>query len=260
MSAESRYAVPHAVFVLSLLLASASPAASTGQLLEARDFRLGKDAEERIVFSVARDGLLVVRARIKKPLPGTPVGLRLEGPEGLRVEKTGQAPLRLRYEVTGALEPQTWHASVINVSKLPGVTGELTVELEDFRRPAKGRPGRGSGPVLISPPDPAELAGDGPFSDGKVTTIDHRHLRVVCRDRNSDVSLRLDLDQGTGVLLLRTNHVFSVNLRETPEDLIEIRGSGQHPLFLDLGKEAIFLASGEKGTFCRVRIYYGEGR
>ncbi len=277
MNPDTRRHILHAALGLSLLVTLSSPAAPAGQLLEERNFRLHKDGRERVVFTVARAGMLVVRVRIKEPFPSTPVHILLEGPGGLRVERTGSAPLRLRYGVAGAEEPATWHASVVNVSKLADVTGKLTIELQDPRHKTKrhaaaevetggieaGRqePDAAAG-TSASPPAAdraAEATGTG-FTDGEVSYIDDRRLRVVCRDRNSDVSLRLDLDQGTGVLLLRSNHVFSFAARQTSDDRIEIRGSGQHPLYLDLNKQALYFASGETGTFCRVRIYRGGER
>ncbi len=232
---------------LSLLGTLPCPAAPPKKLLEERDFRLAKDGRDQVAFSVAGAGTLVVRVRIKEPVATAPVQLLLEGPGGLRVEKTGSAPLRLRYVVTAAIPGNsTWRASVINAGKLPNVTGKLTVEIQSTRR-------RGRQPAV----DPATAAdaGETDLTDGKVSYVDDRRLRAACRDRNSDVSVRLDLEQGTGALLMRFNQVFTLAVRQLSDNRIEMRGSGRHALYLDLAKRAIFFASGEEGTFCHVRIY-----
>ncbi len=285
MSRDIRIFLLAVILGVSLLAAFPCPAAASGQVLEERAFRLEKFDSERVVFSVTRAGALVVRARVKEPLATTPVKLLLEGPGGLRVEKEGSAPLRLRYHFTGAMEPETWHASVINVSRVANVTGKLTVELQD---PKPGTKRRIDGVVTTGHPETGEAApgdaaagGEEPAvasgvtappaarvpearatragaTDGKVSYANDPRLRAVCRDRNLDVSLRLDLDQGTGVLLLRSNHVFSFAAHQTSDERIEIRGSGQHALYLDLGRETLSFASGEEGTFCRVRIYRGQ--
>ncbi|MCP5114905.1 MAG: hypothetical protein GY953_29085, partial [bacterium] len=72
----------------------------------------------------------------------------------------------------------------------------------------------------------ASTAAETDLTDGRVSYIDDRRLRAVCRDRNTDVSVRLDLEQGTGVLLLRSNHVSSFAARELSGEKIELRGSG----------------------------------
>ncbi len=235
---------------LSLSGALPCPAARSGELLEARDFRLTKDGRDQVVFSVAEAGTLVVKARVREPIASTPVQLLLEGPGGLRVEKIGPAPLRLRYSIAPAVAgTETWRASVINVSKIPSVIGKLTVEIQPARRRPQmptGDPSRG---------DDGSAADATSLTDGKVSYVDHRRLRAACRNRNPDVSVQLDLEHGTGALLMRFNHVFSFAARQVSEDRIEMRGSGRHALYLDLASQAIFFASGEEGIFCHVRIY-----
>ncbi len=225
------------------------PAAAPAELLEERDFRLAKSGRDHVVFSVAEAGTLVIRVRIKQPFATAPVQLLLEGPGGLRVEKKGSAPLRLRYTVAAATG-ETWRASVINVSRLPDVTGSLTVEIQPAplrpRSPAAGMP-------VAAGATAADL--EPGVTDGKVSIIDDRRLRAACRDRNVDVSVRIDLERGTGVFLMRFNHVFSFAARQLSEDRIEMRGSGQQPFYLDLAKKVILFANSEDGAFCRVRIY-----
>jgi hypothetical protein len=218
------------------------------KLLEARDFRLAKDSRDQVVFSLSEPGTLVVTARIRKPVRNTPVELLLEGPGGLQVTKTGPAPLRLRYTAADPAAAETWHASVINVSKLPDVTGTLTVEIQPLhdQEPATD---------VTVPAGMADAAATEATTDGKVRFVDDRRIRAVCRDRNPDVSVRLDLERGTGELLMRSNHVFSLAARQVSEHLIEMLGSGPHPLYLDLEQREIVFTSGEEGTFCRVRIY-----
>ncbi len=185
----------------------------------------------------------MVRARLKQPFATASIRLLLEGPGGLRVEKQGSAPLRLRYTATSATAGKTWRATVINASRLPDVAGKLTVEIQ--RRAGQPAAATTTAPVAI----------ETGLTDGKVTIIDDRRLRAVCRDRNPDVSVRLDLEQGTGAFLMRFNHVFSFATRQLSEDRIEMRGSGRDPLYLDLAKKIIFFAAAEDGAFCRVRIY-----
>ncbi len=226
------------------LLAIPCPGAPAQPLGE-RDFRLSKNGSELVVFPVTEAGTLVVKVRITKPFARSPVRLLLEGPGGLRVEKEGFAPLRLRYTVANATAGETWRALVINVGRLPDLTGKLTVEL---------RSPQGSAPLPLAG-DPIASETKANVTNGTVSFIDDRRLRAVCRDRNPDVSVRLDLELGTGALLMRFNYVFSFAARQTSEDRIEMRGSGQHPLYLDLVKQAIVFASGEQGIFCQVRIY-----
>ncbi len=292
-----------AAALLGLLAAVASTAAPAGQLLEERDFRLDKTGRDRVVLSIPEPGTLVIKVRIKEPFPTTPVHLLLEGPGGLRVEKKGAAPLRLRYQVSAAAAKGSWHASVINVSKMADVAGKLTVELRDPKPGAQApaapsATGAGAGAAVAAegseavgagetgeageaagtsgavsgarevaaaaPPAPMgggddSTAAEADLTDGRVSYIDDRRLRAVCRDRNTDVSVRLDLEQGTGVLLLRSNHVSSFAARELSGEKIELRGSGRHSLVLDLARQALLFTSGEEGTFCRVRIYrHGE--
>lgn len=237
-----------AAAILSLLLLC--PSASLAELIEERDFRLTKNGRDHIVFSVAKAGTLVIGVRIKQPFAKAPIQLLLEGPGGLRVEKEGAAPLRLRYTVAASSTGNTWRASVINASRLPDVTGRLKVEIQP---PAQGRslPPSAAG---VSTGAAAPDAEPG-FTDGKVTIVDDRRLRAVCRDRNLDVSVRLDLEQGKGELLMRFNPVFSLTVRQLSGDRIELRNNGQAPLYLDLAKKAIFFANAQDGAFCRVRIY-----
>ena len=246
-----RKMLPTVATVLSLLLLC--PAAALAELIEERDFRLTKNGRDHAVFSVTGAGTLIVRARIQQPFATAPVRLLLEGPGGLRVEKQGSSPLRLRYTVAGSSTGDTWRASVINASRLPDVAGRLTVEIQRGRaRP----PATAYGETDDNAAAPDIKPG---VTDGKVTVVDDRRLRVVCRDRNLDVSVRLDLEQGTGELLMRFNPVFSLTVRQLSDDRIELRGDGQAPLYLDLAKKAIFFASAQDGAFCRVRIYrHGE--
>lgn len=237
--------------------------AAPAQLLGERNFRLGKNGSDQMVFPVNESGTLLVKVRIKQPIAQASVQLLLEGPGGLRVEKQGSAPLRLRYTVTATSPGETWRASVINAGKLPNLVGRVTVEIES------------SGKSTVAPADDSTIVssktatsktatgktvtGKTGVTDGRVSIIDNRRLRAVCRDRNPDISVQLDLELGTGVLLMRFNHVFSFAARQTSEHRIEMRGSGQHPLYLDLAKETIFFDSGERGIFCRARIYrHGE--
>ncbi len=277
MRTDQRFRVVLAAVGLALLAPLPTSAAPGGTLLEERIFRLDKTGQDRVPLSVGEPGTLVVKARVKEPFATTPIHLLLEGPGGLRVEKKGAAPLRLRFRVTAETAGEAWHASVINVSKLSDVTGKLTIELLATQNGGKHRnaeppapPAEPPSPDALAPraeppapppvvEDPAATpAAEDPVTDGDVSYIDDRRLRAVCQDRNTDVSVRLDLEQGTGALLMRFNHVFSFAVHQSSEDLVEMRGSGRHPLLLDLAKRAIVFTTGEEGTFCRVKIYRGE--
>ncbi len=137
-----------------------------------------------------------------------------------------------------------WRAVVVNVAKVGRVTGKLSVDLET-----------GAPPGLA--PEPGGRAAAA-VTDGEVSRADDPRLRAVCRDDNRDVSVRLDLESGSGKLFLSYNHVFDLAVRTLSDGVVELRGGGEHPLYLDLGKRVLTFASGETGTFCRVRIYRGE--
>ncbi len=238
--------VPAVLAALGLLVTTLPcPLAAQTKLLGERDFRLAKDGRDQVVFPVDEAGMLVVRVRIREPVATAPVKLLLEGPGGLRVEKRGSAPLRLRYAVTAETASDAWRVSVINTGKLPNVLGRLTVELGPQQNARRRGQVAADGTARITPA----------VTDGRVSIVDDQRLRAECRDRNPDVSVRLDLEQGTGALLMRFNHVFSFAVRQISEDRIEMRGSGQHPLYLDITERTLFFASGETGLFCRVRIY-----
>ena len=227
-----------------LSLLGSVPTSAAPRLIEERDFRLSKSESDHVVFSIPEAGLLVLRARIRQPFASVPVRVLLEGPGGLRVEKEGSAPLRLRYPVSAARIGESWRATVINVGRLPNVTGELTVEIQH----------RGTR-ALDTPSDNEGHNVEPDVTDGKVSIVDDRRLRAVCRDRNTDISLRIDLEQGSGELLMRFNHVFSFKVHQASQDRIELRGGGAQELYLDLASQAIVFASREDGAFCRVRIY-----
>ncbi len=236
--------------LLAALCLLLHPARLPAEMLEKRDFRLAKNGQDHVVLSLAEAGTLVVRARVKPPYATAAIRLLLEGPGGLRVEKEGPAPLRLRYAVADPTAGDTWRASVISASSLPNVIGRLSVELQPAlsgaRQPAAEVAAAAGKPALATLPG---------ATDGKVTIIDDRRLRAACRDRNLDVSLRLNLEHGTGNLLMRFHPVFSLTVNQLSDDRIEMRGSGGDPLYLDLDKKAIFFASARDGAFCRVRIY-----
>ncbi len=237
-------AVAAAAAVLGLLAAVPSTAEVEKRRVEERSFDLGKDGREQLVFPVAGRATVIVRAVVRKPLASTPVRLLLEGPGGLRVEKTGSAPLRLRYRVEKPEEEGSWRAVVVNVAKAGRMTGKLSVDLE-------------TGAPRASTPEPGRRGGAA-VTDGEVSRADDPRLRAVCRDDNRDVAVRLDLERGSGRLFFRYNHVFDLEVQVLSEGVVELRGGGEHPLYLDLAKQVLYFASGETGTFCRVQIYRGE--
>ncbi len=233
-----------AVAVLGFLAAVPSASGVEKRRVGERRFELGKDGREQVVFPVAGRATVIVRAVVKKPLASTPVRLLLEGPGGLRVEKTGSAPLRLRYRVEKPEEEGSWRAVVVNVARAGRLTGKLSVDLESGAPPSSAPKAGKRAPAAVT--------------DGAVSRADDPRLRVVCRDDNRDVSLRLDLESGSGRLYLRDNHVFDLEVRALSEGVVELRGGGEHPLYLDLGKGVLYFASGERGAFCRVRVYRGD--
>ena len=168
------------------------------------------------------------------------MGVRLTGPDGVEVEKQGSAPLRLRYEVTGAERLGSWRVTVTNAGRMTRLSGQVRV---DFTRASR---------------EAAKPAAAGPVTDGKVTYPQEKHrIRAACRDRNQDVSVRVDLERGTGGLFLSYVRVAALEPRETSAGVVELTGSGGETLFLDTGRRVLFFRGGR--VFCKVRVYYGEG-
>ncbi|MEM7350655.1 MAG: hypothetical protein AAF657_07600 [Acidobacteriota bacterium] len=241
-----RYAAfRYAVFSLGLLTSAVVTAEKAPRLLDERGFRLAKHGSDQVIITPGEAGILVVRARVKKPLPTLPIRLLLEGPDGLQIEKQDSSPLRLRYPLDEALAKASWRASVVNVSNLGPVTGQLTVELE---------PGA-SAPAASSIAQPK---GQSKLTEGRVRVVDDQQIRAACRDKNTDVFVRLDMHDGRGAFYMGFNPVFTLTASYSSDRVIEMRGSGEHPLYLDLDQRILYFASGEEGTFCRARIFLGE--
>ncbi len=233
--------------VLGVLLLSlyAGPLLAAGKPLEVKDFELGKDGAAEAIVDVGEPGTLSVRVRLEQPLATAPVGLWLHGPDGVQVEKKGSAPLRLRYDVTTAEQLGSWRATVRNVGKMSRLAGQVQVSFT------------AAAPAGETEAAPARAAR---VTDGKITSHQNlQRIRAVCRDRNRDVSVRLDLESGTGGLFLKYNRALALAPSETSGGVIELGGSGEAPLYLDTERRVLFFRGGEKGIFCKVRIYYGEG-
>ena len=215
-------------------------ASSTIKLLDTRGFRIDKDGHDQIIFKVTEPGEIVVKARVLKPIPTASIRLLLEGPSDLRVEKQGAAPLRLRYAPEEPHSDALWRITVINISKLGPMTGKISIGLEPGQLPDRS--------------DSANLN----RTDGQVTYVGESRLRAVCRDKNRDIYLRLDMERGTGSFYMSFNPVFRLTAEYASEHLIEVRGNGTHPLLLDTRKRTLYFADGERGVFCRVSLYYGQ--
>lgn len=218
-------------------------AQGSNQVIEERRFRLPKRGEDLAVFTLTEPATIVVDLRIKTPLATIPMRLVLEGPDGLQVDKQGAAPLRLRHTVIELHGPQTWRAVVLNTSNLGPVAGRMTIEIEPVNH------GNASAAVARSKPDA-----------GTVRFIDDQKIRAVCRDENTDVFVRLDMERHTGVFFMSFNPVFNLEATYIADRVIEMRGDGEHPLYLDLERRLLYFASGEPATFCQVRLHFDERR
>ncbi|MCP4661230.1 MAG: hypothetical protein GY856_37985 [bacterium] len=232
---------------LGALMMSFGPALAAKKPIAARDFQLSKKGSDRVELTLEQTGTITVRASVKEPATNTPLRLLVEGPGDVRLEKTGPAPLKLRHQLAYPRQQGTWRATVINVSKIGWVTGKLRVFFEPWESEQHADPGEEPGEAeagagSAAPPEPASAA----------------LVRAACRDKNQGVAVRLDMERGTGALYMSSHHVFSLESSRVSENLIELRGNGEHPLYLDKNKETLYFKSGEKGEFCKVRIDYGE--
>lgn len=237
---------PARAFFLAALLIGALPLAA--ETVEKRDFRLRKDSEDVLLVELHEPGIVEVRVHVREPLATAPVLLTLLGPDGVRVEKEGSAPFRLRYAVEGAERLGSWRVVVQNVGKLPTLAGQVRV---DF----KPSPAPPSAPAAATPTRPTTAL---PVTDGKVFyPDDESRIRAVCRDKNQDVFVRVDMTSGKGAYYMGYHRVFDLAASYRSDSVVELRGDGV-PFFLDLDKKVIYFADGETGVFCRVRIYRGE--
>lgn len=229
------------LITLCTLLVAAVPADAKEPIAK-QDFRLSKKGSERLVFTLAETGLLTVRAHVKKPATNTPIRLVLEGPDGIPMEKKGPAPLRLRRKLGDPSHRGEWRATVFNVSKIGEVIGQIRVY---FEPDAAGE--EEEKPPEVEPEQPREPA-ETPSADAAAPQI----VRAVCRDRNRDVAVELDPTHGTGRLLMSSRYVFALKSSRIGPDVIEMRGNGDEPLFLDKSQKAIYFRNGGTATFCRV--------
>ncbi len=231
------------VLLLTGLLFAAPLAAET---VEVRAFSLKKDAEDVLLVEIREAGLLLVRVNVKRPLATAPVQLTLVGPDGVQVEKEGSAPLRLRYALEGSERLGTWRVVVKNHGKMALLTGKVRVDFEP------------SPPPPPAPPAAAPAVPSREVTDGKVFyPEDEARIRAVCRNKNQDVFVRLDMTSGKGGYYMGYNRVFELEVSYRSDEVIELRGGGE-PFLLDTEKKVLYFASGEAGVFCRVRIYRGE--
>lgn len=229
-----------ALFLTALLFATPLAAAT----VEEKEFRLEKDGEEAFLVELREPGLLEVRVHVKEPLSTAPVQLTLHGPDGVRLEKKGSAPLRLRYALEGRERLGTWRLVVKNHGKIAILAGKVRIDFEPSPTPPTG--------LSASEPPPR------PVTDGRIVyPEDESKIRAVCRDKNQDVFVRADMASGKGAYYMGYHRVFDLQATYRSDDLVELRGGGE-PFLLDLGKKVIYFAEGEAGVFCRVRIYRGE--
>lgn len=227
------------VLLLAALLCAAPLAAET---VEVRDFELHKNGEDVLLVELHEPGLVVVRVHIREPLARVPVQLTLQGPDGVRVEKEGSAPLQLKYALEGRERLGTWRVVVKNHAKLPVLAGKVQVDFEPSPSPA---------------PSVAETPPPSPSTDGKIVyPEDDARIRAVCRDKNQDVVVRIDMTSGQGAFYMGYHRVFHLEASYRSNDVVELRG-GEVPFFLDLDKKVIYFADDDAAVFCRVRIYRG---
>ena len=241
--------------VWALLAMPAGTTAAATATLEERDFTLRKGGEDRVVFQVAEPGTIQVRIEVREPLTSSPVALLLEGPNGIQVDKKGAAPLRLRFTVTDAAQVGDWRAIVSNPGKLARLVGRIAVRFEASAPQATAPPT--AAPPTAAPQATARAA--PPVTDGRIRAPEDRSkIRAVCRDKNEDVFVRVDLESGEGAFFLRYRPVFRLRATARETGLVELRGDGEAPLRLDLGQKALFVEGKDGGLFCRVRLYYGD--
>jgi len=252
MNKLSRTVAGVAIASCALVLWFGPALAATKKPIAERNFELRKGGSDQLEFPLGETGTITVRAHVKEPAASTPIRLLLEGPGDVQLKKTGPAPLKLRHPLAYPSQQGRWRATVVNVSKIGRVTGKLRVffepdvseqdpeseEEDDAETPA---------PRAVSAAPAARAGAAAP-----------KALRAVCRDKNRDVSVRLDPASGTGALMMSSHHVFSLESSYVSENVIEMKGNGEHPLYLDREREAIYFRSGEKGEFCKVRIDEGE--
>lgn len=260
-------------WILCLLAAVAgAPLSAKDKPLEEKSFELGKSGEEILVFEISRPGTIRARAHIRAPMVTAPLKLLLEGPDGTLVEKESSAPLSMRYRVESSAQLGAWRLRVISVGKVGVIRGSAeiffepsagaVVEPKETSPPAEELTSSEPAPPEPAPPPRAEPAASSPPSDpvtdGRVVTPrDPNQLRAVCRDQNTDVFVRLDLGSRTGGFYMRYNQVFDLAVTRIGEQVIEMRGSGEVPLYLDRENNSLFFVEGEQGVFCRVRIHVG---
>lgn len=230
---------------LAALMLSITPTLAAKKPIAEREFELRKGGSEQVEFTLEQTGTLTVRANVKEPASNTPLRLLLEGPGDVRMEKTGSAPLKLHHQLAYPRQQGAWRATVINVSKIGRVTGKL----QEFFEPWESEEGPDPGAV----PGGAQTQASSPIP----VPTSSEWIRAVCRNKNQDIAVRWDPERGTGALLMSSHHVFSLESNQVSENVIELKGSGEHPLYLDRNKETIFFQSGEKGEFCKVRIDHG---
>ncbi len=224
---------------LGALMMSFGPALAAKKPIAELDFELGKKGSGQVELTLGQTGTITVRANVKEPASNTPLRLLLEGPGDVRQEKTGSAPLKLRYQLAYPRQQGTWRATVINVSKIGRVTGKLRVYFEPWESEKSDEADTGAS-AAVPEPEPAEP------------------MRAVCRDKNQDVAVGLDMEHGTAALFMSSHHVFSLESSYVSENVIELKGSGKHPLYLDRTKGTLYFKNGEQGEFCKVRMDYGE--
>lgn len=232
------------LFLLAVQIVT-PPLLAKAELLEERRFELRKEGEDEAIVEVGNAGTMIIRVDVRQPIASAPVKIFLEGPDGLQVEKSGPAPLSLRFRID-ASRVGRYRAVVSNVGKMARLTGRLRVEWKEA--PSSGAPDTTEEPAE---PDPPAL------TDGEILYPEDRQLvRAVCRDRNEDIFLRLDLDEKRGAFFLHYHPVFDLETgSRSDEGVIPLRGDGETTLILDEERKILTLGG---DLFCRVRLFYGE--
>lgn len=232
--------------------------------IEKKRFRLGKNGEQEVGFQLNQTGTLTARVVLQGSFVNRPVRVTLIAPDGREVKKEGAAPLRLRYELNDTSRFGSWRAVVKNHAKMTLLEGHLRLDFEAKERPITKQPSTTAPPsempaetpaVAASPPAPSPAKD---LTDGEVQTVqDMSRIRAVCRGRNDDVFIRLDMEAGQGTYFMSYQPIFPLKAAYRTESVIEING-GAGKFLLDLNRKTLVMDTEKRPVFCQTRLYFGE--
>jgi len=91
-----------------------------------------------------------------------------------------------------------------------------------------------------------------------VSSDQSEKLFAQCVDQNTGVAVQVDMAHGIGNLYLNGNSFFKLNKRylptreSMPDNLIELKGTGIHEMYLDKSRRALYFREGSGKKFCKV--------